>query len=152
MTNVLDMCFKKTTVPSNNEVTFDPDMFKLLMAIDERKTIRQIAAEVQLSASAFKTSFQKLMKYKLIEPADEIKDYIEPAALEQIRKILVRLTGPLGEMLIEEAAAQLNLDPSRIPKASMADLIYTIANEIPSEKQRNEFGKLMIEEMKQMGG
>ncbi len=152
MTNILDTRFKKTTVSSHNEVTFDPDMFKLLMAIEEGKTIRQIATEVQLSGSAFKASFQKLLKYKLIEPVDETKDYVEPALIEQIRKILVRLTGPLGEMLIEEAASELKLDLSRIPKSGLADLVYAIAKEIPGEKQRNEFGKLMIEEMKHMGG
>ena len=40
MASKLDAHFRKTNIASANEITFDPDMLKLLMAIDEKKTLR----------------------------------------------------------------------------------------------------------------
>jgi len=70
MANLLDMHFRKTNLASNSEITFDSDMLKLLMAIDEEKTIRQIAGDVDLTPAAFKESLMKLIKLKLIEQAE----------------------------------------------------------------------------------
>jgi len=153
MANLLDMHFRKTNLASTNEITFDSDMLKLLMAIDEDKTIRQIAGEVALSPSAFKDSLMKLVKLKLIEqvqvaPAGSL---VGEAFMARLLEILVSLTGPLGEVLIEETAEQMNLDINKIPRAQIGDFVYNIANQMPGEKQKNEFSTTMLEEIKLLG-
>ena len=75
MANLLDMHFRKTNLASHNEITFDADMLKLLMAIDEDKTIRQIAGDVALTPTAFKESLMKLIK--LIALADFRKCFLQ---------------------------------------------------------------------------
>ena len=153
MANLLDMHFRKTNLASTNEITFDSDMLKLLMAIDEDKSIRQIAGEVDLSPSAFKESLMKLVKLKLIEQVQVAPpgSYVGEAFMAQLREVLVSLTGPLGEVLIEETAEQMNLDMSKIPRAQIGDFIYNIANQMPGEKQKNEFSTTMLEEIKLLG-
>jgi len=153
MANLLDMHFRKTNLASTNEITFDSDMLKLLMAIDEDKTIRQVAGEVDLSPSAFKESLMKLVKQKLIEqvqvaPAGSL---VGEAFMARLREILVSLTGRLGEVLIEETAEQMNLDVNKIPRARIGDFVYNIANQMPGEKQKNEFSTTMLEEIKLLG-
>ncbi len=154
MANLLDMCFRKTDLASTGEITFTADMLKLLMAIDANKTIRQIAADVELTPSAFKESLMKLIKLKLIEQAEATApmSYVGEAFLERTRETLVELIGPLGEMLIEEAAEQMGLDVTKIPKANVGDFIYNIANQMPGEKQKNEFRTVMLAEIKLLGG
>ena len=73
------------------------------------------------------------------------------AFLERTREVLVQLTGPLGEVLIEEAADQMNLDVTKIPSASVGDFIYNIAKQMPGEKQKNEFSTVMLKEIKLLG-
>ena len=153
MANLLDMHFRKTNLASNNEITFDSDMLKLLMAIDEDKTIRQIAGEVALSPSAFKESLMKLIKLKLIEQvsAAAVVSYVGEAFMARLQEILVSLAGPLGEVLIEETAEQMGLDVKKIPQARVGDFVYNIANQMPGEKQKNEFSTAMLAEIKMLG-
>lgn len=153
MANLLDMHFRKTNLASTNEITFDSDMLKLLMAIDEDKTIRQIAGEVAMSPSAFKESLMKLVKLKLIEQVQVAPagSYVGEAFMTRLRELLVSLTGPLGEVLIEETAEQMSLNISKILRARIGDFVYNIANQMPGEKQKNEFSTAMLEEIKMIG-
>ncbi len=149
MANLLDMYFRKTNLASNSEITFDSDMLKLLMAIDDSKTIRQIATDVGFTPSAFKESLMKLIKLKLIEQVEATAQvsYVGEAFLERTRDVLVDLTGPLGEVLIEETAEQMGLDITKIPRDRVGDFIYNIAKQMPGEKQKNEFSTVMLKEI-----
>lgn len=153
MANLLDMHFRKTNLASNNEITFDTDMLKLLMAIDEDKTIRQVAGEVTLTPSAFKESLMKLVKLKLIAQvaAAAVVAYVGEAFMARLQEVLVSLTGPLGEVLIEETAEDMNLDIKKIPRTQVGDFVYNIANQMPGDKQKNEFSTAMLEEIKMLG-
>ena len=150
MANLLDSHFRRTNTNTANEITFDPDMLKLLMAIDERKTLRQIAAEINLKPEVFKQSFTKLFKLKLIEESEDKTAFVDAAFIDRIKATLVELAGPLGEVLIEDAAADQNMRLDRIPKTDIADLIYRITQSIPGEKEQNAFRKVMLEEMKNL--
>ncbi len=153
MANLLDMHFKKTNLASNNEITFDSDMLKLLMAIDEDKTIRQIAGDVALTPAAFKESLMKLIKLKLITQVEAaaLVSYVGEAFMARLLEVLVSLTGPLGEVLIEETAEEMNLDIKKIPRALVGDFVYNIANQVPGDKQKNEFSTAMLAEIKMLG-
>ena len=153
MANLLDMHFKKTNLASSDEITFDADMLKLLMAIDEDRTIRQIIGDVAMTPSAFKESLMKLIKLKLIEPmaAAAIVAYVGEAFIARLREVLIALTGPVGEVLMEEIAEEMNLDIRKIPQDQVGDFVYNIANQMPGEKQKNEFSTTMLKEIKKLG-
>ena len=123
-------------------------MLKLLLAIDAGKNIGQIAKEVGLPPAAFKASLVKLVKLQLIERVEETGDYVHDDFLKTVSETLIQLMGPLGEVLIEEVAEEMQIRGRKIPKSTLADFIYNIAREIPAEKQSNEFKKTMLEEMK----
>jgi hypothetical protein len=152
MANLLEMHFRKTNLAESNEITFDTDMLKLLMAIDEDKTIRQIIGDVAMTPSAFKASLMKLIKLKLIEPvaAAALVSYVDEAFIARLREVLVALTGPMGEILIEEIADEMNLDVHKIPRDQVGDFVYNLANQIPSEKQKNQFSTAMVAEIKRL--
>lgn len=153
MANLLDMHFRKTNLASSHEITFDADMLKLLMAIDEDKTLRQIIGDVAMTPSAFKKSLMKLIKLKLIEQVDAaaIVSYVGEAFIARLRDLLVALTGPVGEVLMAEIAEEMNLDIKKIPRDQLGDFVYNIANQMPGEKQKNEFSTAMLEEIKTLG-
>ena len=125
-------------------------MLKLLMAIDEGKPILQIAKEIKMDPTVFRESFLRLYKLKLIEEVKQKIVYADELFVTRLKETLINLTGPLGEMLLGEAAEKMNLQLSRIPKSSVADFVYQVAKEIPGEKQQAEFKKLMIQEIKGM--
>lgn len=150
MNRLQNVYFRKTNLTPNGDMVFDQNMLTLLLAIDANKSILEIAKEVKLEASVFKECLVKLYKLKLIEKVEKQVEYINGQFLSNVRQNLVELLGPLGEVLMEDAAEQMNLEETKIPKNLIADYLLAIANEIPSDKQKREFQKNMLEEIKTM--
>ena len=150
MNRLQNVYFRKTNLTPNGDMVFDQNMLTLLLAIDANKSILEIAKEVKLEASVFKECLVKLYKLKLIEKVEKEVEYVNGQFLSNVRQNLVELLGPLGEVLMEDAAEQMNLEETKIPKNLIADYLLAIANEIPSDKQKREFQKNMLEEIKTM--
>jgi predicted transcriptional regulator len=150
MEKLKDVYFRKTNLASNDSMTFDQNMLTLLLAIDEDKSVLEISKQVKLEPAVFKECFVKLYKLKLIEKVDKGVEYINAMVLNDIRETLVKLLGPLGEVLMDDAAEQLNAEKSKIPRKNVPEYLMAIANEIPSEKQKREFQKIMLEHIKAM--
>lgn len=125
-------------------------MLKLLLAIDENKSILQIAKEINMDPVVFKESFLKLFKLKLIEEVKPEVDYVEESFLTRLSDALSTLIGPLGEIVMEETAEKMNFKMPKIPKASIADFVYQVALEIPGDKEQVEFKKVMLQEIKNL--
>ena len=150
MEKLKDVYFRKTSLASNESMTFDQNMLKLLLAIDEDKSVLEISKQVKLDPTVFKECFVKLYKLKLIEKVDKGVEYINGEVLNSIRDTLVKLLGPLGEVLMDDAAEQLNVEKSKILQKNVPEYLMAIANEIPSEKQKREFQKIMLDQIKAM--
>jgi hypothetical protein len=148
MANLANVCFKKTDRASSQEFAFDTDMLKLFMAIDGQKTVREVSQEVQLGTPKFKDTFVRLLKLGLIEQAGEEEACVDEAFIDNMRSTLIQLIGPLGEVLVIDAAEDMGYKTNRIPVSSLANFVAAVAKEIPGSKQSNEFKKRMIEEMK----
>ncbi len=151
MTKLQNARFKKSNFASYDEAVFDSDMLKLLMAIDENKPILQIAKEINMDPVVFKESFLRLFKLKLIEEVKPQVAYVDESFLTILRDTLINLTGPLGEMLLEDTAEKMNYVIPKIPKTNVADFVYQIAQEIPGDKEQAEFKKIMLKEIKSLG-
>jgi hypothetical protein len=150
MEKLKDVYFRKTGLASNESMTFDQNMLTLLLAIDEDKSVFQISKEVKLEPTVFKECFVKLFKLKLIEKVDKGVQYINREVLNNIRDTLIQLLGPLGEVLMDDAAEQLNVEKTKIPQKNVPEYLMAIANEIPSDKQKREFQKIMLGQIKEM--
>ncbi len=150
MTKLQNARFRKTNFTSHDETVFDTDMLKLLMAIDENKPILDIAKEIKMDPAVFRESFLRLFKLKLIEEVKPKVVYVEDSFITILRETLINLTGPLGEMLMEETAEKMGFKMPKVPKSTVADFVYQIAQEIPGDKEQAEFKKVMIQEIKNL--
>ena len=150
MKRLANVYFRKTDLAASGNVTLDQNMLKLLFAIDENKTILEVAREINLDPPVFKQSLVKLYKLKLIEKKEKEVEYIDASFLNNVRDTLVKLLGPLGEVLMDDAAEEMDMERSKIPKTLVAEYLMAIAEEIPSDKQKSEFKKNMLGEIKAM--
>ncbi|MFO7838755.1 MAG: hypothetical protein R6X08_04560 [Desulfosalsimonadaceae bacterium] len=151
MANLLDSRFRRTKINNSNEITLDSNMLTLLTAVDERKSLRQVAAEAKLEPKVFKESLTKLLRMGLIEQVRDERDFLDQAFLERARDILVELAGPLGETLVEDGAEDLSVSVDRVPKSDAAELVHCIAQKLPGDKEQGIFKKRMLEEIKKYG-
>ena len=138
------MFFRKIIRKDSDEISLDADMIRLLIAIDENKSLYQIAEEVDMETTTLKKTLRKLLNQRLIEPVKKDVPYLDHLFLEALRINLSKVIGPMSEILIEDVVAEMELKTSEIPVNQAAELINNISLEIPDEKDRIEFKKSML--------
>ena len=140
----VDLFFRKKIRKDSDEISLDADMIRLLIAIDENKSLHQIAEEVDMETTTLKKTLTKLLKQGLIEPVKKDVPYLDYVFLEALRINLSKVIGPMAEILIEDVVAEMELKTSEIPVNQAAELINNLSLEIPDEKNRIEFKKSML--------
>jgi hypothetical protein len=142
--NQPDIYYRKIIRKDNEEVSLDADMIRLLIAIDETKSLFQLAEEVGMGNSAFKKTLSRLLDQGLIEPIRKDVPVLNETFMESLKISLSRAIGPIAEILIEDAAEDMQLTVSMIPVHQAAELITHLSLEIPDENTRIQFKKSMI--------
>lgn len=140
----VDLYFRKVIRKDSAEISLDADMIRLLIAIDENKSLYQVAEEVDMQATTLKSTLSKLLEQGLIEPVKKDIAYLDHVFLEALRINLSKVIGPMAEILIEDVVEDMNLKASEIPANQAAELINNLSLEIPDEKDRIEFKKSML--------
>ena len=138
------MYYRKVIRTDNDEISLDADMIRLLIAIDENKSLNQIAEEVDMSGSEFKSTLSRLLEQGLIEPVQKKLMVLDKSFLEMLRVNLSKAIGPIAEILIEDVAEEMQLEPSAIPINQAAELITQLSLEVPDEESQIQFKKSMI--------
>lgn len=140
----VDLYFRKVIRKDSDEISLDADMIRLLIAIDENKSLYQVAEEVDMQATTLKSTLSKLLEQGLIEPVKKDIAYLDHVFLEALRINLSKVIGPMAEILIEDVVEDMKLKASEIPANQAAELINNLSLEIPDEKDRIEFKKSML--------
>ncbi|UCD82391.1 MAG: hypothetical protein JSW26_13480 [Desulfobacterales bacterium] len=144
LTGRSDIYYRKVIRADNDEVSLDADMIRLLIAIDESKSLNQVAEEVDMDNTAFKNALSKLLKQGLIEPVQKDSLVLDKSFLETLRINLSKAIGPMAEILIADVTEEMELDSSAIPINQAAELITQLSLEVPDEKNKIQFKKSMI--------
>ena len=139
-----DTYYRKIIRKDNDAVSLDADMIRLLIAIDENKNLYQIAEEVNVGTAEFKKALSRLLDQGLIEPVQKDIPVLDQSFIETLRLNLSRAIGPMAEILIEDMAAEMEMDPSAIPINQAAELIAHLSLEVPDEENRMQFKKSML--------
>ena len=116
-------------------VSLNADMIRLLLVIDDRKSLYQISAEAEMDAATLKRALGSLLEQGLIEPVQRDTLPLDRTFLHAMRLNLSRVIGPMAEM---------GLSPSHIPVDQAAEIINRLALEIPDEPGQIRFKKSMI--------
>lgn len=138
-TRLQDLRYRPRNISATTNLDFDHNLLKVLLAIDESKTLLQVAREVDLDRKTFKQCLIKLFNYKLIEKVNGEVEYLPERLLEYIRSILISLLGPLGVALMEDVAESMGMDSNAIPKGLLDDYLAELTENIPEEKQQRLF-------------
>jgi hypothetical protein len=141
----LENHYRKVIRKDNNEISLDADMIRLLIAIDENKSLYQIAAEVEMEDAILKKNLSKLLEQRLIEPVKKDLPVLDKIFLQALKINLSKTIGPMAVILIEEVVSDMELTAPEIPVHQAAELITALSHEIPDEIKRIEFKKSMMD-------
>ena len=150
LTGRANIYYRKVIRADNDEISLDADMIRLLIAVDESKSLNQIAEEVDMSNTAFKIALSKLLRQGLIEPVQKDLLVLDKSFLEALRINLSKAIGPIAEILIADATEEMQVDSSAIPINQAAELITQLSLEVPDEENQMQFKKSMISILKKM--
>jgi hypothetical protein len=137
--------YRKTLRKDTDQIALDADMIRLLIAIDDNKSLSQIAAEVEMETATLRKNLGKLIQLGLVEPVKKGLPVLDKIFLQALNINLSRAIGPMAEFLIEEVASQMEITEPGIPVHQAAEMIATLAHEIPDEDKRIEFKKSMMD-------
>jgi hypothetical protein len=137
--------YRKVIRKDHDKVSLDADMIRLLIAIDENKSLYQIADEVEMEAGTLKKNLSKLLAQGLIEPVKKDLPVLDKIFLQALKINLSMAIGPMAEILIEEVVSEMELTAPEITLHQAAELIALLSQEIPDEKKRIEFKKSMMD-------
>jgi predicted transcriptional regulator len=139
-----EIYYRKIIRKDNEKISLDADMIRLLIAIDENKSVYQIADEVEMEANIIKKNLSKLLKQGLIEPVKKDLPTLDNIFLKALKINLSKIIGPMAEILIEDVVEEMELTTPEIPVHQAAELITALSHEIPDEEKRIEFKKSMM--------
>jgi hypothetical protein len=104
-----------------------------------------------MEAAALKRTLAKLLQQGLIEPVKKDVPVLNEAFVSALKINLSKAIGPMAEILIEDVADEMKINPHDIPINGAAELINNLSLEIPDENRRIEFKKSMIQVLKKSG-
>ena len=136
--------FRKSVRKDTQTVSLDADMIRVLLAVDETRSTRQLAAALEMDAATLKRNIARLVDQGLVEPVDPRRPALDRSFLHALRMNLSRVVGPMAEILLEDRVAEMNIDPASIPLDLAAELVDRLAFEIPEERGRILFKKSMM--------
>jgi hypothetical protein len=112
--------FRKVIRKDNDQISLDADMI-LLIAIDENKSLYQIADEVDMRADTLKLNLEKLLQQGLIEPLKKDLPVLDRIFLQALKINLSKVIGPMSEILIEEVVSEMEITSPGIPVDQAAE-------------------------------
>jgi hypothetical protein len=111
--------------------------FGLLRALDGRRSLGEAARQAGMGLEAAVRVADELLVGGLIVPRGA--PAVSAGAIDELTAHAVRAVGPVGEIIVEDALLDLNLERDGVARSSAAALVHEIAAQIKHPEQRRRF-------------
>jgi Domain of unknown function (DUF4388) len=115
-------------------VQLDKAAWLIMPKMDGKRTVGEIAKELQLEDYVVITHLESMLANGLIQVTERVAGVPE-GLIAEIKKVVVQLTGPMGSFLLEEIAEDLSSDLLNLPMASLQEFLTRTQAQIPPERQ-----------------
>jgi len=134
------------------EVTLDKQMLLVIAELDGKKTVGTIAGNIGMELGKIKEIISRLLMENIIALVNEAIPILKDDFFIYLADQLSLATGPMAEVLIEDAVASLGYNLSNFPKHRVRDLVELLSRKIFREEKRvifkqNLFKKILNEEV-----
>ena len=147
--DISDLIFKRVVRDDVGNFSFDSNMLAVLMELDGKKRIDQVAQKTGLNMGTMRNIISQLMSLELIEVTQEAATVIDRDFLEFLNQQMALAVGPIAEVLIEDQMADMGYDASNFPAHRSAELIDLLSRDIQREEKMTSFKKNMVEKIRE---
>jgi hypothetical protein len=145
------LVFRRVGKENLGEFSLDRRMLTVLMELDGKQNLSDVAKKTGLTLGATRDAISKLFQLKLIEPADVSISMLDEDFVDYLQAQLSLAIGPLAEVLIEDAVSDMGCQRSQIPSHRAAELIDLLAREIQREDKMLVFKQDMLKKIRENG-
>jgi hypothetical protein len=149
--NVAGLVFKQAIHQDIGQMALNGMMLSILMQFDGKKTLDQVARQVQLNMSTIRPMVSKLLEAKLIEVVNTTVNTVDNDFIGKLISTLSIAIGPLGSIVVEDGLEILGYTARTLPSRQAAELVNLLSREIPREEKRTQFKQAMLQIIREKG-
>ena len=121
------------------EFSLDGQLLCVLMEIDGKKTVSEIAESSGLNMDLMGQAISRLLRLKLIETVEKAVLTLDRDFFDYLNTQLSLAIGPVADIIIEETVIDMGHSLLSFPAPLAAALVNLISLEIPREEKRDIF-------------
>ena len=148
---VAAMVFKPVIRGEFGQLSLDGQMLSVLMALDGRVTLGQVAQKVGISLVDIRPVITKLINLRLVESIERAVSIVDQEFMDFLIAKMSIAIGPLGEIIVEDGLEELGFNKNNFPSLRTAEVVNFLSQEIQREDKRVEFKQAMLRKIKEKG-
>lgn len=148
--NISSVVLKRVLSSDIGEVSLDSHMLNVLMHIDGRRSLGDVAQIINVDMQTLKETLRKLDRLNLIHVDEATVPLLDQGFFDFLNEHLTIAMGPMAEILIDDEIQELGINRNKIPTHLAAELVDTLAREIPRQEKKVEFQQTMLKKLKNM--
>lgn len=145
------MIFKPAVRVDFGKLSLDGQMLSVLMNLDGKMTLGQVAQKVGISLGDIQPVISQLLNLSLVERVEQAVSVVDPEFMAFTIARMAIAIGPLGEIIVEDGLDDLGFGKTDFPTQRVAELIIVLSQEIQREDKRIEFKQAMLSKIKEKG-
>ena len=145
------MVFKPILRGELGQLSLDGQMLSVLMTLDGRMTLEQVARKVGTSLADIRPVITKLINMRLVESIERAVSIVDQDFMDFLISRMSVAIGPLGEIIVEDGLEELGFNRNNFPSLRTAELINFLSQEIQREDKRIAFKQAMLGKIREKG-
>jgi hypothetical protein len=137
--DISPLVFQLSVKNEPGELTLDKEMLAVIRELDGKRTIGTVAKNIGLELDKLKEIIAKLLTHGIIALVNQSMPMMKEDFFIYLTDQLSLATGPMAEVLIDEAVASLNYNLSNFPKHRVQELIDLLTSKIFREEKKVAF-------------
>jgi hypothetical protein len=143
--DISSLVFQRKAMKDIGNISIDSRSLAVLVEINGKQNMVSIAQKTGLNMAQLREVISSLLKQNLIEASTNGVKLLNKSFLEMLEAELAIAVGPIAEVLVEDAMADLGYSDGRIPYSNAPELIELVSRDIQREEKKADFIKNMID-------
>ncbi len=145
------MVFRRIVRDDLGEFSLDGQMLSILMELDGRTRLGTVAKKIGQNLDSVEEVIRRLLDMRLVEPVEDAISMLDRDFFDYLNTQMARAVGPVGEVLVEDAVADLGCTMTKFPSHRAAELVDMLARQIKREEKRTAFKQNLVNKIKEKG-
>jgi hypothetical protein len=133
------------------EFAMDSHMLTVLMDLDGRRSMAEIARSRGISAQALQAIVARLLDLRLIAPVEAAAAHLDADFIVFLKSQMSQAVGPIAEILLEDAVYDLGHQMDQFPANQVAELVDYLAREIQRQDKAIAFKQNVLLKIREKG-